>query len=132
METISLRLDAKTLEGTMRACGWVGIALLAGCSSGGVPAPSGSKALTVHEWGTFTSMLTSGGARLEGLHHEEEALPAFVHARSPGNPLANKGLEMQPTGVTQKLEAPVLYFHSQAAQAGHVHVAVSLGVVSQW
>ena len=37
--------------------------------------------LIVHEWGTFTSVGSSTGALMEGLHHEEEPLPAFVHGR---------------------------------------------------
>src|SRR5581483_3250272 len=102
------------------------------CSSGGVPSPSGAQPLTVHEWGTFTSMISSAGGALEGLHHEEEALPAFVHARAPGDAMANKGLERQPTGVTQKLETPVLYFYSAAAQQVKVHVDFPQGIVSQW
>ena len=37
--------------------------------------------LVVHEWGTFVSMEGSDGLVLEGLHHDEEDLPAFVHSR---------------------------------------------------
>ena len=39
-----------------------------------------------------------------------------------------KGLEMVPTGVTQKLETPVLYFYSQKAQKVNVHVEFPQGV----
>jgi len=88
--------------------------------------------LVVHEWGTFTSMLGSSGAELEGLHHEEERLPMFVHSRSPGDPLNMKGLETTPTGVTQKLETPVLYFYAKRAQKVTVHVDFPQGIVSQW
>lgn len=38
----------------------------------------------VHEWGTFTTFQGSTGAVLEGLHHEEEPLPAFVHSVTDG------------------------------------------------
>src|SRR4051794_32700518 len=55
-------------------------------------------ALTVHEWGTFTSMAGSGGQSLEGLHHEEVPLPAFVHARAADGAAGMKGLEQQPSG----------------------------------
>jgi hypothetical protein len=105
-------------------------AAAAGChSSTGVPM---SQPLAVHEWGTFTSMVSSLGQPLEGLHHEEEALPAFVHARSTVD-LHNKGFgPVQPTGVTQKLETPVLYFYTPRALAVQVHVDFPLGVVSQW
>jgi len=88
-------------------------------------------ALTVHEWGTFTSMVGSTGAVLSGLHHEEEALPAFVHSRS-AVPTMMKGLETIPDGVTQKLETPVLYFYTKTAQPVTVTVGFPDGVVSQW
>jgi hypothetical protein len=32
-----------------------------------------------HEWGTFTSVINKDGQQLQGLHHEEEALPRFVY-----------------------------------------------------
>src|SRR5258706_11731787 len=111
---------------------WLLVIAIAGCTSpSSLPHPTMSEPLVVHEWGTFTSMLGSDGVSLEGLHHEEERLPAFVHARAPGDALANKGLELQPTGVTQKLETPVLYFYG-AAQAVRVHVDFPKGVLSQW
>lgn len=118
--------------------------ILAGCSATGVKNqvpndPNGpplqgvqdQNAIVVHEWGTFTSMFGSTGQSLEGLHHEEEALPSFVHARS-ADTVGMKGLESPPTGVTQKLETPVLYFYTQTAQAVHVHVDFPQGIVSQW
>jgi hypothetical protein len=110
--------------------------MMAGCSTSGlsnhpVPGTEDPQAITVHEWGTFTSMLGSGGIPLEGLHHEEEALPLFVHARSLES-VGMKGLERPPTGVTQKLETPVLYFYTRTAQAVQVHVDFPQGIVSQW
>ena len=38
--------------------------------------------LIVHEWGTFLGMNGSDGVSLDGMYHEEHALPAFVHSRS--------------------------------------------------
>ena len=35
--------------------------------------------LIVHEWGTFTSVVNKDGKMIQGLHHEEEALPNFVY-----------------------------------------------------
>lgn len=32
-----------------------------------------------HEWGTFTSLVGSDGKTQNGMHHEDEALPDFVH-----------------------------------------------------
>src|SRR4051812_42223360 len=32
-----------------------------------------------HEWGTFTSVVDSTGVTQNGMYHEDEALPQFVH-----------------------------------------------------
>ncbi|HEX6240457.1 MAG TPA: hypothetical protein VFZ61_06170, partial [Polyangiales bacterium] len=92
--------------------------------------------LVVHEWGTFTSVAGSSGALLEGLHHEEEALPGFVYGRSrldqPLQDAGMKSMETLPTGVTQKLETPVLYFYGAAQKGLRVRVDFPTGVVSQW
>jgi hypothetical protein len=101
------------------------------------PTPTTTSALVVHEWGTFTSVNGSDGALLEGLHHEEEALPTFVHGRggsatgTPAEQTRFKSMEGQPAGVTQKLETPVIYFYGQVPQV-HVRVDFPRGVVSEW
>jgi len=93
--------------------------------------------LIVHEWGTFTSVGSSTGALMEGLHHEEEPLPAFVHGRGaaaggPVMPGGMKSMETQPARVTQKLETPVLYFYGAAPAGVRVRVDFPSGVVSEW
>ncbi len=108
-------------------------------SGGSAPDPVATP-LVVHEWGTFTSVGNSAGVLMEGLHHEEEALPAFVHGRAamvsalPGGvtPTGEKSMETQPIGVTQKMETPVLYFYGGAAKGLRVRVDFPTGVVSQW
>ena len=49
-----------------------------------VAAAAAAKAsdLVVHEWGTFLGMSSADGTALDGMYHEEHALPAFVHGRS--------------------------------------------------
>src|SRR5436309_9966787 len=69
--------------------------------------------LIVHEWGTFTSMQGSDAVTLEGLHHEEEALPAFVYARSRMRLTGVKGISVPILHVTEKMETPVTYFYSE-------------------
>ena len=59
------------------AVGLVGAAGLAGNLSA---APSND--LVAHEWGTFTSLQDSDGHSVEGVHHEDEVLPEFVHGRN--------------------------------------------------
>lgn len=114
--------------------------------------------LKVHEWGTFTSVQGSNGAALPGLHHEEEALPSFVHNLNMSIE-ANRSLEVlsvgvrcpkgckhcckgeccdsftepnQPLHVTQKMETPVLYFYSETPATVDVTVDFPQGLISQF
>ncbi len=103
----------------------------------GAAPTGGGIGLTVHEWGTFTSVNSSAGALMEGLHHEEEALPTFVYGRGTlgGGAMPDAGmksLERQPTGVTQKLETPVLYFYGAGIPSVRVRVDFPKGVISEW
>lgn len=96
----------------------------------------------IHEWGTFTSVQSSDGRYLDGLHHEEESLPAFVHqfqyagvgadAYSTYRP--SKGIRVAsiPEPVNQKLETPVLYFHTDRARTIDIQVGFPDGYVTEW
>ena len=44
----------------------------------GVGADSSRSGLVVHEWETFLAMNGSNGVTLDGMYHEEHALPGFV------------------------------------------------------
>ena len=105
------------------------------------PAPSVEGTLTrglvVHEWGTFTSVSTSAGTLMQGMHHEEEALPEFVYARRKlafpeSDAAGNKGFEAQPVSVTQKLETPVVYFYSDTVRDVRLKVEFPKGILSEW
>ena len=107
-------------------------------------------ALTVHEWGTFTSFVASDGVTQTGLHHEEEPLPNFVYDLSrivgfnplpgtfpPTRSVTPPSMERMPIPtfteeVTQKMETPVLYFHTDTEQDVTVRVDFPKGVISQW
>jgi hypothetical protein len=104
----------------------------ASCSRGPLTIDTSAAGLTVHEWGTYTSVQGSNGATLEGMQHEEEALPDFVARRSP-TVGGEKGIESVPEPVTQKLETPVIYFYG-GDRVDRVHVTVDFpsGIVSQW
>src|SRR5207247_1933357 len=80
--------------------------------------------LEVHEWGTFVSMEGSDGLALEGLHHDEEDLPAFVHSRGRD--------QLRLHATRSKMETPVLYFYSPTPQAVHVRVDFPEGILTQW
>jgi hypothetical protein len=100
-------------------------------------AKEGPAPFVVHEWGTFTSMQGSDGLGLEGLQHEEERLPDFVYSRTqvrecPLREYGYKGLEVPVEHVTEKLETPVLYFHSDVPRKVRVRVDFVRGLITQW
>lgn len=93
--------------------------------------------LVVHEWGTFTSMQGANGTSLDGLQHETEALPAFVHSRttatpSPFHAYGDKSLDVPAEHVNSKMETPVMYFYSTTPRHVSVHVDFEGGVMTQW
>lgn len=119
-----------------------------------------SMAYEVHEWGTFTTVSGSDGVLLSGLQREEEPLPPFVHSHfgmengspveqarfaellkrygklwplDPMEGMQTKGLSSRPvSGVTVKMETPVIYFHSKEALHAKVQVGFNGGTISQW
>src|SRR5215813_1883748 len=73
--------------------------------------------LTVHEWGTFTSIAGSKGEALVWLPQvEPDDLPQFVEHL--GNGRLKGGLR-----GTVRMETPVLYFHATHATTVSVHVS---------
>ncbi len=114
---------------------FVNLALLAALAS--VPSDPSSSGLVVHEWGTFTSVQGSDGIALEGLQHEEESLPPFVYSRAkvracPLRDRGYKGLEVDVTHVTKKMETPVIYFYSPESRRVRLRVCFEKGLLSQW
>jgi hypothetical protein len=87
-------------------------------------APSDPADLVVHEWGTLLAMSGSDGISLDGMYHEEHALPSFVHARSKDQ------LRMQLSQV--KMETPVIYFYTPRVQRVQVEVGYPTGLWTQW
>src|SRR5262245_58206692 len=93
--------------------------LIAGCLSAlaaGTLAVSADspRGLVVHEWGTTLAMNGSDGVTLDGMYHEEHALPAFVHARSRD--------ELKLRTSNMKMETPVIYFYSPSSTQVRVEV----------
>ncbi len=78
----------------------------------------------VHEWGTFLTMSGSDGITLDGMYHEEHALPSFVHARSKDQ------LRIRSAGI--KGETPVIYFYTNKPLQARVRVDFPQGVWTQW
>lgn len=87
-------------------------------------APSDPEGLVVHEWGTFLAMNGSDGVSLDGMYHEEHALPTFVHARSRD--------QLRLPMSLLKNETPVVYFYAAQPQRVQVEVQFPTGLWTQW
>src|SRR3954469_7719944 len=95
-----------------------GAAALAGAAR--LPAAPAAEGLVVHEWGTFLTMQGSDGVTLDGMYHEEHALPSFVHARSRD--------QLHLPSISVKGETPVIYFYTDRKQNVSVRVDFPQGV----
>lgn len=103
-----------------------------------------------HEWGTFTSLMGSNGVRQNGMYHEDEALPSFVHHYGeemnlelpngssvallrPHCPPHSKACfaDLRNQTITQKMETPVLYFYSDKARSVAVDVGFPKGIIAE-
>lgn len=106
-------------------------ALLVGCFivSNGIPAKNVEPVyagLTVHEWGTFTSIAGSDGQAVEWSPLTGSTdLPGFVeHFRTPQFKLGLRG--------TVRMETPVLYFYDSREESISVKVSFSKGLITEW
>jgi hypothetical protein len=113
-----------------------------------------------HEWGTFTSVVDSTGVTQNGMYHEDEALPKFVHGfgelrveaalpptpvpvnpRPPGKPkpprppchskVCFSQEALSRNVITQKMETPVVYFYSDQAQVVKLNVKFPEGIITE-
>ena len=87
------------------------------------------KGLTVHEWGTFTSVQGADGVQANWNPFVAPELPRFVydrHAPELGGTFK--------TGFTtrQRMETPVIYFYSDHALTADVAVRFPQGIVTEW
>lgn len=80
--------------------------------------------VVLHEWGTFLAMNGSDGVSLDGMYHEEHALPKFVHARGPD--------QLRLPWALMKGETPVIYFYTPHRQRVLVAVRFPRGTWTQW
>jgi hypothetical protein len=82
--------------------------------------------LTVHEWGTFTSVAGEDGSAViwDALGGKDD-LPTFV---------ASFGYRCFKRSITDtvRMETPVMYFYSPRDLDAHVKVAFPRGVITEW
>jgi len=95
-------------------------------SSTGKEKEPGFAGLTVHEWGTFTSIAGRDGRAVQWAPLTGATdLPAFVeHFRTPEFKL---GLR-----ATVRMETPVLYFYGSQEQQVSVQVNFARGLITEW
>jgi hypothetical protein len=105
-----------------------------------------------HEWGTFTSLVGSNGVTQDGMFHEDEKLPDFVHSfgetqrpppatpepspRRPNPDCRNRKACLEDSFfennvITQKMETPVIYFYSDQMQRVDVNVKFPEGIITE-
>jgi len=85
-----------------------------------------SSDLTVHEWGTFTSISGSDGQAIDWLPLTGSTdLPSFVeHLRKTNFKGGLRG--------TVRMETPVLYFYSPREATVSVRVSLAKGLITEW
>ena len=82
--------------------------------------------LTVHEWGTFTSVAGEDGSAIEwDTLGCKDDLPGFV------NDFGYRGFKWRLRG-TVRMETPVMYFYSPREVAARVKVAFPQGLITEW
>src|SRR6185369_1563445 len=87
--------------------------------------PSASAPLTVHEWGTFTSVAGPDGQAVRWLPQDgPQDLPCFVER----NQLELKGA----ISGTVRMETPVLYFYAPHPLEVSVDVRFPQGLMTEW
>jgi hypothetical protein len=85
----------------------------------------GSKGLTVHEWGTFTSVAGKDGKAVAWLPVDRQSdLPCFVNE-------SQAGLEDYLVG-TVRMETPVLYFYTAREMTVGATVRFPKGWLTEW
>ena len=95
---------------------------------------------TLHEWGTFTTVIGSDGTHLDGVYREDAPLPRFVYQLDAPPQIApevarrTKGLNYSRTfaHVNVRLETPVIYFYTDKAFDAQVDVGFKNGTIGQW
>ena len=109
----------------------VATTLLAASAQGPHPGTAASD-LTVHEWGTFTTVAGADGQAVQWRPLSGPAdLPCFVTALNPGSVKTDRG-GVPGLKATVRMETPVLYFYSPREQTVRAKVEFMQGVISEW
>ncbi len=103
-------------------------------------------AYEAHEWGTFTSLVGANGQTQDGMYHEDEELPDFVHGFGETqlfpNPFPDFGdcnnlkvcfnpQVFSNNVISQKMETPVIYFYGNQVERVQVNVDFPEGIITE-
>lgn len=90
--------------------------------------------LTVHEWGTFTSVAGANGHAVEWIPlNGPSELPCFVKNLNAGfNVKVPIGGLLNQMKATVRMETPVVYFYSPLELTAHVWARFPQGMISEW
>jgi hypothetical protein len=98
----------------------------AGLLAAARPRATGTDAVTVHEWGTFTSVAGEDGSAVDwNVLGGKDDLPSFVNDRG------FRGFKFRLSG-TVRMETPVLYFYSDRELDAYVKVSFPKGLITEW
>jgi len=100
--------------------------MLAGAAIAGAAELHPDQGLTVHEWGTFTSVAGEDGAGIKwNVLGCKSDLPKFVIDRGYRNFKST-------IGGTVRMETPVMYFYSSREVTANVKVQFPQGTMTEW
>lgn len=90
-------------------------------------------AMTVHEWGTFTSVAGEGGQAVKWQPFGRPTdLPCFVTLLNPTNLKFGPGGYLPSLKASVRMETPVLYFYSDSDETARVRVGFPQGLMTEW
>ena len=109
-----------------------GTSAIRGLDSGTRP-PLQSPDLTVHEWGTFTSVAGPAGQAVEWTPFSGPSdLPCFVTILNPTSIKVGPKGYLPSIKATVRMETPVIYFYSGREQTVNVRVRFPHGLITEW
>lgn len=89
--------------------------------------------MTVHEWGTFTSVAGESGQAVPWKPFGEPSdLPCFVSLLNPSSIKVAPGGYLPSLRASVRMETPVLYFYSAADETARVKVGFPQGLITEW
>jgi hypothetical protein len=89
--------------------------------------------MTVHEWGTFTSVAGESGQSIQWTPVAQPTdLPCFVTVQNPKSIKVDLKGWLPTVRASVRMETPVLYFYASTEERARVRVGFPQGVMTEW